>query len=80
MEHGVVFNGGGDDMAAALSEPLTGGKNRPVVGFRAAGGEEDALRFCAKGIGDGLAGGFQFALGLDPQIVNRRGVSPVIAE
>ena len=80
MEHGVVFNGGGDDMAAALSEPLTGGKNRPVVGFRAAGGEEDAVGLGTEGIGDGLAGGFQFALGLDPQIVNRRGVSPVIAE
>ena len=80
MEHGVVFNGGGDDMSAALSEPLTGGKNRPVVGFRAAGGEEDAVGLCTEGIDDGLAGGFQFALGLDPQIVNRRGVSPVIAE
>lgn len=76
----MVFNGGGDDMSAALSEPLTGGKNRPVVGFRAAGGEEDAVGLCTEGIDDGLAGGFQFALGLDPQIVNRRGVSPVIAE
>ena len=66
MEHGVVFNGGGDDMAAALSEPLTGGENCPVVCLRAAGGEKDALRFCTKGIGNGFAGVFEFALGLYP--------------
>ena len=66
MEHGVVFNGGGDDMAAALSEPLTGGENCPVVSFCAAGGEEDAVGLCTEGVGDGFAGVFELALGLYP--------------
>ena len=75
-----MLNGGGDDVLSPLAHALRGAEHGPVVGFRAAGGEEDAVGLCTEGIDDGLAGGFQFALGLDPQIVNRRGVSPVIAE
>ena len=67
-------------MAAQVAVLPAGGGDSPVVRLRAAGGEKDALRFCTKGIGNGFAGVFEFALGLDPQIVNRRGVSPVIAE
>ncbi|KAF5037388.1 hypothetical protein DSECCO2_565140 [anaerobic digester metagenome] len=50
MEDGVVLDRGGDDMVALLfcggSHPL----DRPVVGFRAAGGEEDFLGLCPESL------------------------------
>ena len=56
MEHGVVLHGRRDDVAAALAQPFGGRENGPVVGLRTAGGEKDALRLRAHGLGDILPG------------------------
>ena len=52
VEDGVVLDGSGDDVLVLLSEALCSGENGPVVRFRAAGGEENAVRFSAQGGGD----------------------------
>ena len=54
----MVFDGGGDDVFAPLAQPLGGGEDGPVVRFRAAGGEENPVRFSAHGLGHGGAGIF----------------------
>ena len=76
MEHSVVLHGGRDDMAAALAQPLGGGENGPVVGLRAAGGEKDALRLRAHGLGDILPGRAQQPGRLDAEPVHGAGIAP----
>ncbi len=77
VQDSVVLHGGRDDVAAALAETLGGGENGPVVGLRAAGGEKDALRLRAHGLGNVLAGGAQQPGRLDAEAVDSARVSPV---
>ena len=44
-----MFNGGGDDVLAPFAQLFHGTEKCPVVGFRAAGGEEHPVRFGAHG-------------------------------
>ena len=75
-EHGRVFKRRGDEAALSLrSHPVRRGAKRPVVAFRAAGGEEDLLRI-------GVQAGSKIpprllhgAPGLLPQTIERRGVA-----
>ena len=76
MEHGMVLHSRRDDVAAALAQPLGGGENGPVVGLRAAGGEKDALRLRAHGLGDILPGRAQQPGRLDAEAVDSARVSP----
>ena len=60
VQHGMVLEGGGDDVLFALSLPQPGGgDNGLIVGLAAAGGENDLPGLTAQAVGNGLAGGIQ---------------------
>ena len=80
VQHGVMLDGSGDDVIAALFQALAGRENCPVIRLRAAGGEKDAVRLSAETGSNLLAGVFQLALGGNAQLVNRGGVSPGVAQ
>ena len=77
VEHGVVLEGGGDDVAFALGRAQAGaGADGVVVALAAAGGEVDLLgvraqqrRHAAPGVTEGF-------LGPLPQLVEAGGVAP----
>ena len=72
----MVLHSRRDDVAAALAQPLGGRENGPVVGLRAAGGEKDALRLRAHGLGDILPGRAQQPGRLDAEPVHGAGIAP----
>ena len=80
VQHGVMLDGSGDDVIAALFQALAGRENCPVIRLRAAGGEKDAVRLSAETGSNLLAGVFQLALGGNAQLVDRGGVSPGVAQ
>ena len=65
-------------MLSPLAHALRGAEHGPVVGFRAAGGEEHPVRFRPHGGGDGVAGGTQFPGGADAEIVPQFSVSAFV--
>ena len=52
LQHGAVLHSGGDDVLALVPVLPQGGLYRPVVAFRAAGGEIQAFRLAAQRPGD----------------------------
>ena len=52
LQHGAVLHGGGDDVLADVPSLPDGGLYGPVVRFRAAGGEIQALRRAVQRPGD----------------------------
>ena len=72
----MVLHGRRDDVAAALAQPFGGRENGPVVGLRTAGGEKDALRLRAHGLGDILPGRAQQPGRLDAEAVDGARVAP----
>ena len=75
-----MLDSGGDDVLSPLAHALRGAEHGPVVGFRAAGGEEYPVRFRSHGGGDGVAGGTQFPGGADAEIVQSAGIAPVFSQ
>ena len=52
LQHGAVLHGGGDDVLAGVASLPDGGLYGPVIRFRAAGGEIQALRRAVQRTGD----------------------------
>ena len=80
VQDSVVLHGGRDDVAAALAETLGGGKNGPVVGLRAAGGEKHPVGLCAEGGGDRLPRLPQTVGGVNAERVDGRRIAPAVCE
>ena len=80
VQDSVVLHGGRDDVAAALAETLGGGKNGPVVGLRAAGGEKHPVGLCAEGGGDRLPRLPQTVGGVNTEGVDGRRIAPAVRE
>ena len=80
VQHGVMLDGSGDDVIAALFQALAGRENCPVIRLRAAGGEKTRSGSAPRLAATSFAGVFQLALGGNAQLVDRGGVSPGVAQ
>ena len=80
IEHRVVLDRRGDRMPAARCHPLRAGKDRPVVGLRAAGGEKHALGLRAQRRRDALPRSLQQPRRRNAQPVDGAGIAPVLGE
>lgn len=82
VEDGVVLDGGGDDVVPAAAGALRegGAPDGCVIGFGAAGGEDDLAGRSSEEVGDGLAGGMDSAASFLALEVNAGGVAPVGGE
>ena len=77
VEHGVVLEGGGDDVPLLLGRAQAGaGADGLVVAFAAAGGEVDLLGICAQQGRHAVPGVAQGFLGPLPQLIEAGGVAP----
>ena len=78
VKHGMMLNGGGDDMLAPLTKALNGAENGPVIRFRAAGGEKYPIRLGAH-CGSYLLPGHAKLFGsIDTEAVESAGIGPVL--
>ena len=80
MQHGVVLHGGRHDVAPALAEALRCGKNGPVVGLGAAGGEKYALCLRAERLRDLRPRRFQPVCRIHARPVDRRRIEPALRQ
>ena len=80
IQNGMVLYGGGDDVLSPLAQAFGGAVDGPVVGLGAAGGEENPVRFRAHGGGDGMAGAAQLPGGVDAEVIQCRGIAPVLGQ
>ena len=78
VQDGVVLNGGGNDVLAALAVALDGGVDGPVVGLSTAGGEEHPVGFCAQNGGDLAAGVPEGMGGVDAEAIQSAGIAPAL--
>ena len=75
-----MLNLRGDDVLAPFSQLLRGGKDRPVVGLCAAGGEEDPIRLRAEGLRHGKPRRLQLSVGLHAQTMQGAGIAPAFGQ
>ena len=80
VQDGVVLHGGRDDVAAALAEPLSCGKNGPVVGLRAARGEKHPVGLRTEGGSDRLPRLPQMVGGANTEGIDGRRIAPAVRE
>ena len=81
VEDGVVLEGGGDQVLFSLPGRRLGRHfQRPVVGFAAAGGEEDLLRAAAEAFRHRGAGVVHRLAGGLPETVQGRGVAVLLGQ
>ena len=80
VEHGVVLDGAGDDVAAGVLAGLGRAADGEVVGFGAAGGEDDLAGLAFEQVGDGLAGVVEQGAGTLRFLVDAAGIAPAVAQ
>ena len=76
VQHRTMFHGGGDDVLPHAPVLMRGKADRPVIALRAAGGEDEFLRFAAKRVCNRPARGVHRGLCLPASGVLRAGVAP----
>ena len=77
---GVVLDGGGDQVAAGVAAAAGDAADGEVVGFGAAGGEDDLAGRAFEAGGDGVARVVEQAVGLLGLAVDAGGVAPAVAQ
>ena len=80
LQHGAVLHGGGDDVLAGVASLPDGGLYGPVVRFRAAGGEIQALRRAVQRPGDHGAPALHGLFHLLPRGILGGGIAEVMGQ
>ena len=81
VEHRMMLEHTGDDVLLALGGQLVRhALDRPVIGLRAAGGEEDLLRVGTEALGHAGTGVDDGALVLAPLLVDAGGIAEMLLE